>query len=178
MEFRLLVFAFSRGLELRSTHGLVRLLEYYIKSYLSTGYSNHKRKLSRTLKIVKELMRFFGMWAPSQSLRIAMYRKAGIRIGRVHAFGNGIWLDIPEGPHLKNMISIEDNVHLAGYCKVLCHSFMLYGYEEEGISPVIIRKGARIAYNALILYYNICLIILFNKFFLDLKSSYFTFNLC
>jgi serine acetyltransferase len=92
-------------------------------------------------------MRFFGMWAPPQSLRIAMYRKAGIRIGKVHAFGNGVWLDI----NLKNIITIEDDVHLSGFIRILSHSYILYGYEKEGISPVIIKKGARIGTNVLIL---------------------------
>lgn len=99
------------------------------------------------LEFIRELLRFFGMWAPSQTVRIAMYRKAGIRIGKVRAFGTGIWLDI----NLKNMISIEDDVHLAGYIRVLSHSFILFQYEKEGISPVIIKKGAAIGVNVLIL---------------------------
>jgi acetyltransferase-like isoleucine patch superfamily enzyme len=77
-----------------------------------------------------------------------MYRKAGIRIGKVHAFGNGIWLD---NVGLKNIISIEDDVHLSGYIRILAHSFIMYNYEKEGISPVIIKKGARISNNVLIL---------------------------
>ena len=87
------------------------------------------------------------MWAPSQSVRLAMYRKAGIRIGEVHAFGNGIWFD----KNLKNIITIEDGVHLSGYIRILSHSYILYGYEKEGISPVIIKKGARVGVNVLIL---------------------------
>ena len=92
-------------------------------------------------------MRFLGMWAPSQSMRIAMYRKAGIRIEDVRAFGHGIWLDTK----IKNMIVIEDNVHLSGYIRILSHSYILYDYEKEGISPVIIKKGARVGVDVLIL---------------------------
>ena len=99
-------------------------------------------------QLMKEALRFFGMNAPSQSLRIAMYRKGGIRIGNVHAFGNGIWLDIN---YIKNLITIEDDVHLAGHTQILSHSYLLHGYKEEGISPVIIRKGARVGFNVLIL---------------------------
>ena len=95
---------------------------------------------------VVELMRFLGMWAPSQSIRIAMYRKAGIRIGKVHAFGSGIWLDV----NFKNMITIEDNVHIAGFIRILSHSFILHD-EREGYSPVIIKKGASIGINVIIL---------------------------
>ena len=51
----------------------------------------------------------------------------------------------------RNIISIEDEVHLSGYIRILSHSYILYGYEKEGISPVIIKKGARIGNNVLIL---------------------------
>jgi serine acetyltransferase len=98
-------------------------------------------------RFLNAAMRFFGMWAPSQSMRIAMYRKAGIRIGTVHAFGNSIWLDTK----IKNIIVIEDDVHLSGYIRILSHSWVMYGYESEGISPVIIKKGARIGVDVLIL---------------------------
>jgi serine acetyltransferase len=76
-----------------------------------------------------------------------MYRKAGIRIGRPAEFGSNIWLDI----NFKNMISIEDNVLLAGHIQILSHSFILYGYEHEGFSPVVVKKGARIGTNVCIL---------------------------
>jgi len=97
--------------------------------------------------LYRELMRFLGMHAPIQSIRVAMYRKAGIRIGSVPAFGSNIWLDI----NFKNLISIEDNVSLAGYTQILSHSFVLYGYEHEGFSPVVIRKGAVIGTKVCIL---------------------------
>ena len=92
-------------------------------------------------------MRFFGMYAPSRSVRIAMYRKAGIRIGKVLEFGSNIWLDI----NFRNLINIEDNVLLSGYLQILSHSFVLYDYEDEGFCPVIVRKGARIGMHVVIL---------------------------
>ena len=92
-------------------------------------------------------MHFFGMYAPSRSVRIAMYRKAGIRIGRVLEFGTNIYLDI----NFRNLINIEDNVLLSGYLQILSHSFILYGYEEEGFCPVIVKKGARIGTHVVIL---------------------------
>lgn len=97
--------------------------------------------------LYRELMRFLGMHATVQSIRVAMYRKAGIRIGRVPAFGSNIWLDI----NFRNLISIEDNVSLAGHTQILSHSFVLYGYEHEGFSPVVIMKGAVIGTNVCIL---------------------------
>jgi len=82
-----------------------------------------------------------------QSIRVAMYRKAGIRIGRPALFGSNVWMDI----NFKNLISIEDDVVLAGYNHILTHSFVLFGYEHEGFSPVVIKKGARIGIKACIL---------------------------
>jgi acetyltransferase-like isoleucine patch superfamily enzyme len=99
-------------------------------------------------KILHELMRFIGMNAPSQSVRIAMYRKAGIRIGKC-TFGNGIWLDV--NSHYKSMISIEDDVLLSGHILILSHSFLLGNHGYEGWNPVIIKKGARIGFNVVIL---------------------------
>jgi len=98
-------------------------------------------------QISAQLMRFFGMYAPSRSVRIAMYRKAGIRIGKVVEFGTNIWLDI----NFRNLINIEDNVLLAGHIQILSHSFLMYGYEKEGFCPVIVKKGARIGINVVIL---------------------------
>ena len=97
--------------------------------------------------LYRELVRFLGMYAPLRSIRVAMYRKAGIRIGRPTEFGSNVWLDID----FKNLISIEDNVLLAGYNHILTHSFVLFGNEHEGIFPVVIRKGARIGIKACIL---------------------------
>jgi carbonic anhydrase/acetyltransferase-like protein (isoleucine patch superfamily) len=92
-------------------------------------------------------MRFFGMYAPIPSIRVAMYRKAGIRIGRLTEFGSNIWLDL----NFKNMINIEDGVLLAGFTHILTHSFILFGHEHEGFSPVVIKKGARIGTHVYIL---------------------------
>ena len=94
-----------------------------------------------------ELMRFFGMYAPLRSVRVAMYRRAGIRIGQIVEFGSNIWLDV----NFKNLINIEDNVLLAGFNNILTHSFILFGYEQEGFSPVIIKRGARIGIHVCIL---------------------------
>ncbi|MGD0158839.1 MAG: acyltransferase [Candidatus Bathyarchaeia archaeon] len=96
--------------------------------------------------ISKTMMRFFGMYAPSQSMRIAMYRKAGIKIGKVHTFGSNIYLDI-FSPY--NTV-IGDNINLAGYAHIITHSNILWGIEDEG-GPVVIKNGARIGINVTIL---------------------------
>ena len=116
------------------------------------------------LGILAGIIRFFGMHLPLQSMRIAMYRKAGIRMGRVSEFGGNIWLSI----NYKNLINIEDDVIMAGYITILSHSFLLsrlrsiswkidaahikdYYTEKDGFFPVVIKKGARIGMHAVIL---------------------------
>lgn len=95
----------------------------------------------------RELLRFFGMYAPFPSIRVLMYRKAGVRIGRLTEFGSNIWLDL----NFNNLITIEDDVLLAGFTHILTHSFILFGYEHEGFSPVVIKRGARIGTHVYIL---------------------------
>jgi hypothetical protein len=105
------------------------------------------------LSFIAELMRFFGMYLPSQSMRIAMYRKAGVRIGKVLEFGGNNWLGI----QFRNLIEIEDGALLAGHIHVLSHSFLFgrisknYGSKNEGFFPVRIKKGARIGMSVIIL---------------------------
>lgn len=90
------------------------------------------------MSIMKSIMRFIGMHAPSQRLRILMYRKAGVKIGKVLMFGGHVWIDI-----LYPAVTIEDDVSLAGYDFILAHS-NLPGYKLEGVKPVVIKKSARI----------------------------------
>ena len=93
------------------------------------------------------LMRFFGMYAPAQSIRVAMYRKAGVRIGKPAAFGSHIFIDII----LPNMVTIGNNVILAGFNHILSHSYILYDYTEEGFRPVVIKDNVRIGIDVTIL---------------------------
>lgn len=99
------------------------------------------------ITMFEKLRRFFGMYAPSDAVRVAMYRKAGIRIGRVAEFGSNIWIDI----NFKNFVTIGDNVILAGYNHILSHSFLMAGIKDEGFQPVVIEKGARIGSDVMIL---------------------------
>ena len=121
-------------------------------------YKKLKRWLYSTLKmkraLYKTLLRFFGMYAPFESLRIAMYRKAGIKIGKVGYFGGGIFLDTgSEDTSEDSSITIGDDVVLTGFVHILSHSFVAYRLieDEGGYSPVVIKKGARISFNVTIL---------------------------
>jgi acetyltransferase-like isoleucine patch superfamily enzyme len=104
-------------------------------------------------EIFSQLMSFIAMNAPFQNVRIAMYRKAGIRIGKVLEFGSNNWL----GVNFRNLINIEDGVLMAGYIQILSHSFLFqahpkgYGNEKDAFFPVIIKKGARIGMHVIIL---------------------------
>jgi acetyltransferase-like isoleucine patch superfamily enzyme len=97
--------------------------------------------------MLNSLKRFLGMNAPLKSIRIAMYRKAGIRIGKVLEFGSNVWIDI----NFKNLVTIGDNVIIAGHIIILSHSFIMQEYKYEGFRPVIIKSGARIGVHCVIL---------------------------
>jgi acetyltransferase-like isoleucine patch superfamily enzyme len=98
-------------------------------------------------KFFKNLLRFFAMNSPAQSIRIAMYRKAGVSIGEPRSFGNHIWIDL----NLADMVTIGKDVVLAGFIYILAHSFIMEGYKEEGFKPVVIKDGVRIGIGAIIL---------------------------
>jgi len=76
-----------------------------------------------------------------------MYRKAGVRIGNVTELGTNIWIDI----NFKNMVTIGNEVILAGHTLIISHSFVMSGYREEGFGPVIIKDNARIGMRCVLL---------------------------
>lgn len=98
------------------------------------------------MTIGKTIMRFLGMHAPSQNLRVAMYRKAGVKIGKPFTFGSNIFIDVGRF----DSITIGDNVILAGFDYILSHSNILWGIKDEG-GPVLIKNGARIGIGVTIL---------------------------
>src|SRR4030065_1163590 len=100
--------------------------------------------------IINLLRRFFAMYAPSQSLRVAMYRKVGIKIGKPLVFGTNIFIDILHARSPRYSVTIGDDVILAGYDHILTHSNILYGIKDEG-GPVVIKNGARIGIGVTIL---------------------------
>jgi len=92
------------------------------------------------------IMRFFGMYAPLQSVRIAMYRKAGVKIGKVFVFGTNIFIDFGR----EYDVTIGDDVGIAGFDQIYAHSNVLWGIKGEGGS-VVIKDGATIGVNVVIL---------------------------
>jgi hypothetical protein len=65
---------------------------------------------------LKSVYRFFGMYGLTSSMRISMYRKAGVQIGNVIGFGSHVWLDV-----LWGKITIEDGVYVNGFVHILAH---------------------------------------------------------
>ena len=94
------------------------------------------------MELLKMAMRFFGMYAPFQNVRVAMYRKAGVKIGRPLVFGSNIFIDV-----LFCDVTIGDDVLLAGYDRIVSHSNVRYGWkiDEGDRSPVVIKNRARIS---------------------------------
>jgi acetyltransferase-like isoleucine patch superfamily enzyme len=100
------------------------------------------------MESLKTLMRLFGMYFPAQSVRVAMYRKAGVRIGKPRYFGTHIHIDV----HFSD-VTIGDNVLLSGFIRIISHSNVRYGWatNEGDRLPVVIKDGARISMDVNIL---------------------------
>ena len=108
-----------------------------------------------TNQIFVSLLRFFGMHAPMQNLRVIMYRKAGVKIGTPFTFGSNIFIDLGRKVSADSTedplsVTIGNDVILAGYIHILTHSSVLWGIKDEGGS-VLIKDGARIGVNVTIL---------------------------
>lgn len=86
-------------------------------------------------------MRWFACNSPFQSLRVAMYRKAGVHIGKPKGFGGHVWID------MWAPVTIDENVLFAGYNFILTHSWM----GTPKVAPVKIGKNAEIGLRAIIL---------------------------
>lgn len=87
------------------------------------------------------------------SFRIALQRLRGVTIGEHVFMGMGCWLDSVR----PDFITIEDHVSLAGRVVILTHSDPtqpireIWGDQNQVFGPVIIKRGAWIAINAVIL---------------------------
>lgn len=87
---------------------------------------------------------------PFNSIRLKLHRLRGVKIGNNVLIGMHVTLDhsYPE------MITIEDNVSLAGNNYVLTHSNPYQHFEkvfDSYVAPVIIKKGAWVGIGAIIL---------------------------
>lgn len=94
---------------------------------------------------MNSLRHFFAMYSPIMSVRISMYRQAGVTIGRLYQFGTQVFFDVNFGK-----ITIEDDAYITGFVKVVAHSYL---HHHDDVKPwqVVIKKGAYIGLGATIL---------------------------
>lgn len=91
------------------------------------------------------LYRFFGMYAPFQSLRVAAYRKAGVHIGSVAVFGSHVFIGSYGDVTIEDGVSIQFNTHI---------SASYYNPQREGessVGGVTIKRGAYVGMDVIIL---------------------------
>ena len=89
----------------------------------------------------KSVMRWFACNMPFQSLRVAMYRKAGVSLGTPKGFGGHVWID------MWAPVTIGENVLLGGYNFILTHSWM----GTAKVAPVTIGRDTEVGVRAIIM---------------------------
>ncbi len=90
-----------------------------------------------------------------RKLRPWILRKIGCKVGKNAFIGSKVWIDSGHS----NMIIIEDNVHIAGECTLLCHQRNLanYGigddYSKLGykVEKIQLKKGCLIGQRSMVM---------------------------
>ena len=72
-----------------------------------------------------------------RKLRPWILKKIGVNVGENIFIGSGVWIDSGHS----DMLIIEDNVHIAGECTILCHQRNLSNYH---IGDVYAKLGYKI----------------------------------
>lgn len=92
------------------------------------------------------LYRFFGMYAPFQSLRVAMYRKAGVHIGNVAVFGSHVFIGSYGDVTIEDGVSIQFNTHISA-------SYYNPQHQEgkPDVGAVTVKRGTYVGMDAIIL---------------------------
>lgn len=87
------------------------------------------------------------------AVRVALHRMRGVKIGKNVFIGPGCFLDVTR----PDLLTIEDHVSLAGQVTILTHSDPtetlreILGPESRVFAPVVIKRGAWITVNCIIL---------------------------
>jgi len=98
-------------------------------------------KIGLLRNIHLSMLRWFACNSPFQTLRVAMYRKAGVSIGKPRMFGGHVWID------LWAPVKIEENVLLGGYTFILTHSWI----GNAKVAPVTIKRNVEIGVRTIIM---------------------------
>lgn len=105
-------------------------------------------KVSKLKRLYRNLMQIPAWFLPWKRLRSFCHRLRGVRIGKRVEIGYMVVID----GRRPEMITIEDDVRLTAMCIVLAHDLSrAYNEGKEIIGPVVIRKGAFIGMNTVIL---------------------------
>ncbi len=90
-----------------------------------------------------------------RKLRPWILKKIGVNVGENIFIGSGVWIDSGHS----DMLIIEDNVHIAGECTILCHQRNLSNYHIGDdyaklgykIEKVHLKKGCLIGQRTMVM---------------------------
>lgn len=103
--------------------------------------------------ILGRFLQYFAMYVPmTPSCRVWLQKMRGVKIGKNVFIGSEVLID----PPFPNLITIEDDVSLAGRNILIAHSDPTFPIREERllkakIAPIKIEKGAWVTAGAIIL---------------------------
>jgi len=92
------------------------------------------------------IYRYMAMRAPTNGMRVAFYRKAGVEIGKNVFIGANVFLDVTWGH-----ITIKDNVYINAFAKILAHSYIPNHPPKKDVGKVVIEQNVFIGLAAIIL---------------------------
>ena len=101
-------------------------------------------------KMLNRFWYFLGYFGPGNSLRVLANRARGVKIGKNVFIDAMVHIDTA----VPQLITIEDNVKLSIGVKIFAHNSVFQDINPKdpiAISPVLIKKRAQIAPNAIIL---------------------------
>ena len=111
---------------------------------IKIGWSDYcnRVKISPTRTILRKVLLTLARFTFGPSLRNALYRMTGVKIGKNTFIGRDCWLDdsFPE------LITIEDSVIISFRVIIVAHDRF-----KKTVAPIIIKKNAFIGAGAIIL---------------------------
>jgi maltose O-acetyltransferase len=97
--------------------------------------------------LLKSIYRYVAFHGPTNSIRVAFYRKAGAQIGNNVYLGTSVFLDVVWGK-----IIIKDNSYINAFAKLVAHSLLSnHAPETEEAFNIVIEENVFVGLNAIIL---------------------------
>lgn len=144
-------------------------LTYRFLRLIGLNYSEEEYGQVSLWKVIKKifntyhngfLLKFFmNSWLLSpispRKLRPWVLRKVGAKVGKDVFIGSNVWIDSGHA----DMIILEDHVHIAGECTILCHQRNLSNYHigddyaklGYNIASVHLKKGCLIGQRTMVM---------------------------